>query len=645
MKKIISALLCSAAMLCSVNTYAYNYPSSFWTANTNYDTAVKSNNYGDIVKYGTEIINIMRSMPDSRESRDTIAARSKQVGLAYAAMGDYANSANTFEELYRFASAYEEYEDYAKESKARAIQYKPQITMYTDNGTSPYYGAKNEKPNGVLFGICENGATREKLDNESMVLVYQELGQSLLAYNTSVLGKADSAGLAVEFALNCPNEGNDIRNITGLTSHLQEISDMFKQYPNLPVYLRFGAEFDVWDTPALAEEFISAFRYVAQFFRERNSNVALVWSPNQVPSWTVNRDEYYPGDEYVDWVGMSLYAQPYFRCDKNSAEKDEIIFRTGINSDPVIAVRDIIEKYGNRKPIMISESGCGHKLSLSGEDTSAFALRRLKEYYSYLPMVYPQIKLAAYFDWFTPSDKEKDDYRLSTSSAMQNEYIKITKGERFIHNGFNGSTDFCYRPVSDNLSLNGIFPVSCYAHKYNTELNSVTYFIDDKYVGVSNEIPFTVYVNANEYSGKHTLKAAANFSDGQNLITESSVIINGSGSNINVDISGKKIDFDQQPVIYNGRTLVPMRKIFEELNASVEWDGDTRTAIGTKGNKTIKLTVGSNIMYINDKAVTLDTAPIIMSDRTLVPVRAVAEGLNCNVDWNADTLTVLITPN
>lgn len=357
----------------------------------------------------------------------------------------------------------------------------------------------------------------------------------------------------------------------------------------------------------------------------------------------MNRDDFYPGDEYVDWVGMSLYAQPYFRSNTSCEEKDEIIFKTGASSDPVIAVREIVEKYGNRKPIMISESGCGHKLVLSGEDTSEFALKRLKEYYSYLPMVYPQIKLAAYFDWFVPDNVEKDDYRLSSNSALQKEYLKITSGERYIHHGFNGETGFCYRPVSDNISLNGIFPISCYAHKYKTDIASITYYIDTEHIGTSTEIPFTAYVNANGYSGTHNLKAIANFSNGSSLTTEKSVYINGSSNDISVEIDGSKTKFEQQPVIYNGRTLVPMRKIFETLGAKVEWDDEMKSATGTTGDKVIKVTVGSNVMYVNGNPIILDTSPIIMSERTLVPIRAVAEGLDCNVDWIPDTNTVVIT--
>ena len=644
MKKLLSVLL-GAVILISVFPVAsaYNYPSGFWALNERYEQALTYKNYGQIIEYGNKIIDMMNGAYDSPEKTDILITRHHEVGLAYAAIGDYENSAETFEKLYNYSKNYgDRYYDYMRGAKARAEQYKPSISMYTDRGTSPYYNSKNEKKNGVLFGLCSNGATRSELKNESMVIVYQELGQKLVAYNTSIVKKASEAGIAVEFALNCPKEGSDIRNIKNMNSYLSEISDMFSKYSNVPIYLRFAAEFDVWSTPSTPDEFKEAFRYVANYFRSRNSNVAIVWSPNQVSNWEVEIDDYYPGDSYVDWVGISLYAQKYFfGADK---ETGEIIFRTGENSDPVIAVREIVEKYGNRKPIMISECGCGHKITPSGENVENFALMRLREYFAYLPMVYPQIKLMAYFDWYVEGSGERNDFRLSTNSALKNEFLRLTKGSRFIQNGYNGESAFCYRPVYNGMTLDGVFEVSCYAHMYGKKVENVCYYIDGNYVGASNEVPYTTYVDASKYVGNHTLKAVAKFTGGDTLVTESNVYINGSDKDITVEISQERVNFDQKPIIFNSRTMVPMRKIFEALGATVTWDAATKTAIGTRGDRTVKISVGQKLMSINSKTVELDTAPIILSGRTLVPARAVAEGMGCIVDWNGSYNLVSITP-
>jgi hypothetical protein len=111
---------------------------------------------------------------------------------------------------------------------------------------------------------------------------------------------------------------------------------------------------------------------------------------------------------------------------------------------------------------------------------------------------------------------------------------------------------------------------------------------------------------------------------------------------ISVTLDGKALSFDVAPQIIEGRTLVPLRVIFEALGAEVDWDGDTKTVTAVKDNDVLKMTVGSEEMSINSDSLTLDVPPVIIDDRTLVPARAVAEGFGCKVDWDNDSRTVII---
>ena len=116
---------------------------------------------------------------------------------------------------------------------------------------------------------------------------------------------------------------------------------------------------------------------------------------------------------------------------------------------------------------------------------------------------------------------------------------------------------------------------------------------------------------------------------------------------IKVTLDGQAMDFDVAPIIQNDRVLVPMRAIFEGLNCSVDYtDIDGKQIITAKNDgNTISLEIGSNEMTVNDEKVSLDTVPVIIDDRTLVPLRAVSEALDCNVDWDGDTKTVAIAPH
>lgn len=111
---------------------------------------------------------------------------------------------------------------------------------------------------------------------------------------------------------------------------------------------------------------------------------------------------------------------------------------------------------------------------------------------------------------------------------------------------------------------------------------------------------------------------------------------------IKVRVGGELIDFDVQPRIINGRTMVPLRAIFEALGASVNWDGATKTVTSTKGGTTIKLTIDNPTMDVNGTGVTLDSPACIIDGRTLVPVRAISEAFKLTVDWIASTKTVKV---
>lgn len=124
-------------------------------------------------------------------------------------------------------------------------------------------------------------------------------------------------------------------------------------------------------------------------------------------------------------------------------------------------------------------------------------------------------------------------------------------------------------------------------------------------------------------------------------VSASSAAMAGSEA-VTVIVDGSTLVSDVAPQIINDRTMVPMRAIFETLGATVEWDGDARKITSKRGDTTIEMTVDDKTMYINGKAVELDTAPTIVNDRTLVPTRAAAEGLDAEVEWLADSKTVLI---
>jgi len=109
---------------------------------------------------------------------------------------------------------------------------------------------------------------------------------------------------------------------------------------------------------------------------------------------------------------------------------------------------------------------------------------------------------------------------------------------------------------------------------------------------------------------------------------------------IRINFNGEQIQFDIDPVLDNGRVLVPLRGVFEMLGASVSWDGTSGKVYATRGANTIELAIGENTAYINSYPTELDVAASLLEGRTMVPLRFVSEALGAEVGWNSQAQTV-----
>ena len=108
-------------------------------------------------------------------------------------------------------------------------------------------------------------------------------------------------------------------------------------------------------------------------------------------------------------------------------------------------------------------------------------------------------------------------------------------------------------------------------------------------------------------------------------------------------VNGVSVPLDEDgttPIIVNNVTLVPLRAIFEALSLDVVWEsGSIR---GVQGNTEIRLFVGDRTAYKNGRPLTLQAAPQIINNRTMVPLRFIAESLGADVQWTPATQTINI---
>ncbi|MEO6835950.1 MAG: copper amine oxidase N-terminal domain-containing protein [Candidatus Tumulicola sp.] len=121
------------------------------------------------------------------------------------------------------------------------------------------------------------------------------------------------------------------------------------------------------------------------------------------------------------------------------------------------------------------------------------------------------------------------------------------------------------------------------------------------------------------------------------LLAPSAVVAQQS---VTVVVNGQTMNFDQPPIVRAGRVFVPLRGVFERLGASVVYSNGQINATGA--GRTVSLTIGSTQATVDGQPATLDVAPFLAGERTMVPLRFIAQSLGAGVNWKERTSTVTI---
>ncbi len=531
MKKIISVLLVSLIFLASFPVYASDYPSEFWPLNEQYALALDSKDDAGIIEYGDAILALYAGL-ETPVALDIRASRSYEVANAFERLGDYAAAKLYFDscipihekimencvvDMEANKLKYEASEAVVTTAKHKSRLYTNDLEVFARTDESVIdYGAIGEPEYGVLFGTPCDSPSRYFMDNESMVLIYHVYGESELGGNWTYMEQANEAGQPIELALNVKGEGKDFRKMLKDERYVKSLAKKLDTL-DVPVYLRFAAEMNVWTTLVDADDYVDVFRFVADIIHEYSDNVAMVWSPNIVSGWGIDVDDFYPGDEYVDWIGVSLYMLRYFQGieDWSADPNSPLFFCAGNAANPVIMLEHFVETYGDRKPIMISESGASHTIrTLDDRDETEWANEHLRMLYNYVPMVYPQVKLIAHFDKIM--HYEHSDYALQTNEDVNKCYASLTEGGMFIQDGFDGEVEYTHAKIDDGFAVSGKeLILDAYAFSFGCDNIDVAYYIDGKSISsVSGNIPFTAKINLKKYDeGEHKLVVKAS-SDG-----------------------------------------------------------------------------------------------------------------------------------
>ena len=112
---------------------------------------------------------------------------------------------------------------------------------------------------------------------------------------------------------------------------------------------------------------------------------------------------------------------------------------------------------------------------------------------------------------------------------------------------------------------------------------------------------------------------------------------------IAIVVDGKALDNEQAPIMVEGRVLIPLRKVFNALGATVKYENKIIDA--QRGKQTVQLSPGSNAAKINGQDTVLDVPPLLVGTVTYVPLRFVAQALGDSVNYDAAGKKITVSPS
>jgi hypothetical protein len=246
----------------------------------------------------------------------------------------------------------------------------------------------------------------------------------------------------------------------------------------VPIFLRFASEMNGdWTAyhgdPATYK---AKWILVAQTMRQLAPNVAMLWCVNSIPE--KNIPDYYPGDEWVDWVGVNFYSVPFYDNERN---------RPGLADNPADTLKYIYGLYAKKKPIAIGEYGASHLSKVDNKDRSEWAAKKINELYASLPRLYPRVKMVDIFDMdnlkYAEPGRQLNNYSITDSDVVKEGYRRAVAPDYYLSRIGATARPTPIVSLTNGLAVpRGTLRISSWARCYADRF-SVQYLLDGKPVG------------------------------------------------------------------------------------------------------------------------------------------------------------------
>ena len=478
---------------------------------------------------------------------DAILAAVKRIEAVYSDPSDdteyvrlmfpQAKAAEIFEKRGEFVKASEYYGKFlvgAEYMQSAGFEYKDYLNAYgmlykhnsvtpkvyaetSETSNIPYYYSRSEERAGVAHGMCSYFDAEH---DSSQILYVQFFNESVEGFRWQLPEVIDDDYLLL-VCWNVPNENyEDLAKVASgeadayIRENLEYLAGL-----DCRVLIRFGGEVNCWSSlpmtkaeydekgQAFIDIFKEAFRRVSVMTKDIAPNCGMVYSPNDISDWFFTVEDFYPGDEYVDWVGVSAYLNKPAQTEFKLSNSDDAYYCRGdYYGNQLIKIQSIIDSFGDRKPIIITEGGYCYNSS-NGIQTPEFAREAMRYFYTYATRVYPCIKAVNYFN----ANYGGNSYKLFGDEPKNTElaalYRELCDGDAAMRYSITHEGNCGYVELKDFDEINDVLKLSVYASYPTREPITVKYETDARLVKETTEYPFTLDLPVDSLGvGGHFLK-------------------------------------------------------------------------------------------------------------------------------------------
>lgn len=457
----------------------------------------------------------------------------KHLGECYSNLGNYTGASACFKkEAYYWSITPGQNETRIDaERRSNLISTNTQVYIKTTDSemdASTYFGVTHEPKSGICLGAYAEGDTNiynpwnpstfymdsfPNMVGKDMAayLLYVPYGTGVSIYETH-FNQAILKDKVVQIALE-PREG--LWQVVANDQYLINIA-MYMERHECKFMLRFGGEMNDptskwYSADPLA--FIEKFRIVADVFHKYAPSVPVIWAPNFYPSDTI--DDYYPGDNYVDYVGMSSYQM-------HSPITDPL--GRGVDRSRWSNQLDIIYSlYGHKKPIIVVEGGASCMDYDTWADITPYAASQIKDFYTYLPIKYPNVK----FSFVYNTDRERQKFAMSVRPEYLAGYQAGIQSELYNSSPQPELKKYSYYEIGNNVNVKAEATELCaYVTEPENDVSYVVYFINGVQIGTSYGAPYRVNVDFSPYRLQTVDVTVKSFNSKHMLVTDYTVKVN-----------------------------------------------------------------------------------------------------------------------